>query len=89
MEVTATQVAKGPNMPKWQDCFYADRTPECDIDTPISVVNGPKWVKEGCEKGWRCAHTHHRSCLGLLLKWLIWEHMPTEGLGAAHLDFGA
>ena len=27
--------------------------------------------------------------LGLFLKWPIWEDMPTEGLGAAHLDLGA
>ena len=90
MKATATQVASGPNMRNRQDWFYPDRTPQRDIDTPISVVNGRKWVNRGCDIGWEV-----RGYAPQTVSWprsekcSDWEDMPTQGLGAAHLDLGA
>ena len=43
VKATATQVAKGPNMPKWQDGFYPNRTPEREIDRALATANGCIW----------------------------------------------
>ena len=43
VKALATQVAKGPNLPKWQDGFYPDRTREREIDRALATANGYIW----------------------------------------------